>query len=121
MRIVEGVYDGKTVHISERINAKPNTRVTIAFPDDDASYSTVTPETLDGVAGCLQWRGPAKTIEEMDLSTPAEARRAVRRIRMGVSLLINEELAEDIYRELLTLVTAASDQSPPPYDSNATQ
>jgi hypothetical protein len=66
MRVVEGLYDGKSVHPIERIDAKPNTRVTITFPDDESAGDSEKKSLLDDVAGCLKWDGPAKTIEEMD-------------------------------------------------------
>lgn len=33
------------------------------------------PSKLDDVAGCLQYRGKAKTVEEMDAAVAAEAKR----------------------------------------------
>jgi len=66
MRIVDGLYDGKSVHPMERVNAKPNTRVKITFPDEETANEAAQTSALDAVAGCLKWSGPAKTIEEMD-------------------------------------------------------
>ncbi|MDD5307016.1 MAG: hypothetical protein PHU25_06815 [Deltaproteobacteria bacterium] len=66
MRVVEGLYDGKSVHPMEQVNAKPNTRVKITFPDDGNASATTRKAALDAVAGCLKWDGPAKTLEEMD-------------------------------------------------------
>jgi hypothetical protein len=66
MRVVEGLYDGKSVHPLERIDARPNTRVTITFPDDESTGDSEETSLLETVAGCLKWDGPAKTIEEMD-------------------------------------------------------
>jgi hypothetical protein len=73
MRVVEGLYDGKSVHPIEKINAKPNTRVKITFPDDE-KIGTPTPAALDAVAGCLKWNGPAKTVEEMDAAIARAAK-----------------------------------------------
>ena len=50
-------------------------------------------------------------IVKMDFS-PEHAQRSILRIRMGISLLISEELAEDIYEELVSLVRAASPDTP---------
>jgi hypothetical protein len=50
----------------ERVNAKPNTRVKITFPDEEAAGDAAKPSALDAVAGCLKWSGRAKTVEEMD-------------------------------------------------------
>jgi len=68
MRTVEGLYDGKSVHPIGRIDARPNTRVKITFPDDERGDDgdAAGKATLDAVAGCLKWSGPAKTLEEMD-------------------------------------------------------
>jgi hypothetical protein len=66
MRVVEGLYDGKSVHPMEQVNAKPNTRVTITFPDEEAASVSARTAALDAVAGCLKWNGPAKTIDEMN-------------------------------------------------------
>ncbi|MCK9463656.1 MAG: hypothetical protein M0R80_28895 [Proteobacteria bacterium] len=66
MRVVDGLYDGKSVHPMERVNAKPNTRVKITFPDEEAADEAAQTSALDAVAGCLKWSGSAKTIEEMD-------------------------------------------------------
>ena len=66
MRVVDGLYDGKSVHPMERVNAKPNTRVKITFPDEEAANEATRTSALDAVAGCLKWRGSAKTMEEMD-------------------------------------------------------
>ena len=40
---------------------------------------TRKPTTLDEVSGCLQWKGPAKTLKEMDEAITAEAKRRARR------------------------------------------
>jgi len=66
MRIVDGLYDGKSVHPMERINAKPNTRVKITFPDEETATDAAQTSALDAVAGCLKWSGRAKSIEEME-------------------------------------------------------
>jgi len=73
MRVVEGLYDGKSVHPIGKIDAKPNTRVKIAFPDDDEAGRS-TRAALDAVAGCLRWGGPPKTIEEMDAAVARGAK-----------------------------------------------
>jgi len=66
MRVVDGLYDGKSVHPMERVNAKPNTRVKITFPDEEAAGEAAQTSALDAVAGSLKWSGSAKTMEEMD-------------------------------------------------------
>ncbi len=66
MRIVEGLYDGKSVHPIGSVNARPNTRVQITFPDDEQANDVERTAALDEVAGCLKWSGPAKTVEEME-------------------------------------------------------
>ena len=61
----EGVYGGKAVHLSVPIKVKPNTKVTVTFPDETDLNSGET-VTLDMVAGCLKWSGPPKTSEDME-------------------------------------------------------
>ncbi len=54
-------------------------------------------------------------IERMDFS-PGAVQHSLERIRMGVSLLVSEELAEDIYEELTALVSKTSQDTPPPFE-----
>ena len=61
----EGVYDGETVRIAVPIKAKPNTKVTVTFPDE-ADVNSGETVTLDMVAGCLKWDGPPKSLADME-------------------------------------------------------
>ena len=46
---------------------------------------------------------------------PDAIRKTIRRIRMVISLLISEELADDVYEELAALHVSDSDDGGPPY------
>ena len=66
MKTVPGIYDGSSVKPTEKVDAKPNTKVLITFLDEDARPSPFPVTTLDEVAGCLATTGPARTLDEMN-------------------------------------------------------
>ena len=66
MKTVPGIYDGEAAKPTEKVDAKPNTKVLITFLDVDARPSPFPVTTLDEVAGCLATTGPAKTLDEMN-------------------------------------------------------
>ena len=65
MKVVEGLYDGEQARPLYKVEAKPNTRVIITFLDEEARPQQAT-SRLEDVAGCLQYSGPAKSLEEME-------------------------------------------------------
>jgi len=64
MQTVHGVYDGETVRPTEAVEVRPNTRAIITFVDE-SPCQPFRRTTLDEVAGCLRYPGPAKTLDEM--------------------------------------------------------
>ncbi|CAN5225358.1 hypothetical protein BH09SUM1_BH09SUM1_28650 [soil metagenome] len=74
---VEGVYDGKNAVIIEHIDMKPNTRLTVNIPQEEVvkrdwaalkaeKEKYFPPRSIEGVAGCLKYDGPPKTLREME-------------------------------------------------------
>jgi AbrB family looped-hinge helix DNA binding protein len=64
----------KAVRQQQRWGA--GTRITVEQTKDGVMLKAAPlfpPTTLDQVAGCLAYKGPAKTIEEMDAAVFAEA------------------------------------------------
>ncbi len=66
MKTVPGIYDGSSVKPTEKVDAKPNTKVLITFLDQEARPSPFPVTSLDEVAGCLATNGTAKTLDEMN-------------------------------------------------------
>ena len=65
MIAIQGVYDGKMVRPLEPVHAPANVRVLISFPDSEPNV-TFKPTRLENVAGCLEWKGPPKTLADME-------------------------------------------------------
>ncbi|MBI3987430.1 MAG: hypothetical protein HY343_10945 [Lentisphaerae bacterium] len=65
MRMIQGVYDGKTIKPLEPVDEPANARVIITFLEGGRSRS-VPPTRIQDVAGCLRWTGPAKTLADME-------------------------------------------------------
>lgn len=74
METVHGVYDGQVVRPIEAVRAPPNTKVLVTFLDEAAQASPFKPTRLADVAGCLQYSGPAKTLEDMDAAVMSRAK-----------------------------------------------
>ena len=66
MFTIEGVFDGTSIRPLEAIHAQPNTRVVITFLEEHDSRGPFKLSRLEEVAGCLPYKGPALTIEQMD-------------------------------------------------------
>ncbi|GEM_PF-1534566 len=64
MKTVEGIYDGKRISPLEPVHMPANVRVFITFLDAPPPALPVT--LIQDVAGCLAYRGPAKTLLEME-------------------------------------------------------
>ena len=64
MKAVEGIYDGKRIKTLEPVHMPGNVRVIITFLD--APPPALTATRLEDVAGCLVYRGPAKTLGDME-------------------------------------------------------
>ena len=65
MQAVQGIYDGKNIRLLEPVRADANARVIITFLD--AEPAGKLPATrLEDVAGSLGYKGPAKTLADMD-------------------------------------------------------
>ena len=61
---------------------KPGTDFAIEETEDGLLLRPLTqfaPTEIDDVIGCLQWRGPAKSIEEMDAAVAADVARRNRK------------------------------------------
>ena len=72
MKTVEGIYDGKQISTLEPIHMPANVRVFITFLD---SQPTKLPATrIQDVAGCLAYRGKAKTLRDMERAIARGAR-----------------------------------------------
>ena len=72
MKTVEGIYDGKRINPLEPVHMPANVRVIITFLDGVAPTLPVT--RIQDVAGCLAYRGPAKTLLEMEHAIEKGAR-----------------------------------------------
>ena len=73
MKAVEGIYDGKRIKTLEPVHMPANVRVIITFLD---APPTVVPRTrLADVAGCLAYKGPAKTLTDMEKAIEKGARK----------------------------------------------
>ncbi len=62
--------------VRQQLRWNPGTRLTVEQTKDGVMLKAAPlfpPKTLDEVAGCLAYKGPAKTIEEMDEAVLAEA------------------------------------------------
>ena len=65
MLSVHGYYDGKVVHPEEPVKAPKNSKVILTFLETD-NGETFPQTELKDVAGCLPYKGPSKSIEEME-------------------------------------------------------
>ncbi len=74
MQTIPGVYDGQVIRPLAEFRARPNTKVTITFIEDERRESPFPRTRIEDVAGCLAYAGPAKTIEEMDSAVLRHAR-----------------------------------------------
>jgi hypothetical protein len=64
MKAVEGIYDGNRIKPLEPLNMPANVRVIITFPDMPRPALRRT--RIEDVAGCLSYRGPAKSLADME-------------------------------------------------------
>lgn len=65
MIAVPGIYDGHHAKPIEPVQAPANTRVIITFIDEVAS-SAISQTRIEDVAGSLRWKGPAKSLKDME-------------------------------------------------------
>ena len=63
MKTVEGIYDGKRINPLEPIHMPANVRVFITFLDTPPPALPVA--RIQDVAGCLAYKGKAKTLLDM--------------------------------------------------------
>ena len=54
-------------------------------------------------------------VAKMPFDNDDGAKKSMRRIRMAISLLVSEELADDIYEEMLALAETNTDERSTPY------
>ncbi|MCX7048049.1 MAG: hypothetical protein NTX50_21500 [Candidatus Sumerlaeota bacterium] len=66
MYAIIGIYDGAVIKPLQPVDAAPNTKVVITFLDEEDSKAPFAPTRFEDVAGCLHYKGPAKTLEEME-------------------------------------------------------
>jgi len=64
MKAVEGIYDGKRIKPLEPVHMPGNVRVIITFLDAPPASQPHT--RIEDVAGCLAYKGRAKTLADMD-------------------------------------------------------
>ena len=64
MKAVEGIYDGKRIKPLEPVHMPANVPVIITFLDAPPPALPLT--RIEDVAGCLGYRGPAKTLADME-------------------------------------------------------
>jgi len=64
MKAVEGIYDGKRIRPLEPVHMPANVRVIITFLD--APLPILAPTRIEDVAGCLAYRGPVKSLADME-------------------------------------------------------
>jgi hypothetical protein len=72
VKTVEGIYDGKRIRPLVPIHMPANARVIITFLD--VTPAELPPTRLEDVAGCLAYKGPAKTLADMEQAIARGAR-----------------------------------------------
>ena len=66
MYAIKGIYDGTVIKPLQPVEAKSNTMVVITFLDEEDSSTAFPPTRFEDVAGCLHYKGPAKTLQDME-------------------------------------------------------
>jgi hypothetical protein len=71
---VEGIYDGKRIKPLEPLHMPANVRVIITFLD--APQPSLPRTRIEDVAGCLAYKGPARTLADMEQAIEKGTREA---------------------------------------------